>query len=105
MAKSRPAKPEPAEGEHASSHVAKVLRALEMLGSRPCTAAEITASLGVHPRTVGRLLDSLVAEGYVIEYGGDGKKVYSLTLRIVSLGSAVVSLTSLLCLFGLSRLL
>src|SRR4051794_1364036 len=96
MAKRRQAKPEPAEVEPASSHVAKVLRALEMLGSRPCTAAEITAGLGVHPRTVGRLLDSLVTEGYVTESGGDGKKVYSLTLPIVSLGWQVMSQPALM---------
>jgi DNA-binding IclR family transcriptional regulator len=95
MAKRRQAGSEPSAGEPASSHVAKVLRALEMLGGRPCTAAEITAGLGVHPRTVSRLLDSLVAEGYVSEYGGDGKKVYSLTLRIVSLGWQVMSRSDL----------
>src|SRR5579871_40543 len=83
------------QAEQASSHVAKVLRALEMLGQRACTAAEITERLGVHPRTVSRLLDSLVAEGYVTEYGTDRKKVYSLTLRIVSLGWQVVSRTDL----------
>jgi DNA-binding IclR family transcriptional regulator len=95
MSKRREARPEATDVEHTSSHVAKVLRALEMLGQRPCTAAEITAGLGVHPRTVGRLLDSLVAEGYVTEYGSDRKKVYSLTLRIVSLGWQVMSRTDL----------
>src|ERR1700682_611151 len=94
MSKRREARPEATDGERASSHVAKVLRALEMLGQRPCTAAEITAGLSVHPRTVGRLLDSLVAEGYVTEYGSDRKQVYSRTLRIGWLGWEVRSRTA-----------
>src|SRR3954451_6036974 len=83
------------DGEHGSAHVAKILRTLEMLAQSPSTAAEITAALGVHPRTVGRLLDSLVAEGYVSEYGTDRRKIYTLTLRIVSLGWQVMSRTDL----------
>src|SRR5579872_2496412 len=95
MPRTREARAAATQGEPTSAHVAKVLRALETLGERACTAAELTERLGVHPRTVSRLLDSLVAEGYVTEYGTDRKKVYSLTLRIVSLGWQVVSRTDL----------
>jgi IclR family transcriptional regulator, KDG regulon repressor len=83
------------DGGHGSAHVAKILRTLEILAHSPSTAAEITAALGVHPRTVGRLLESLVAEGYVSEYGTDRRKIYTLTLRIVSLGWQVMSRTDL----------
>lgn len=83
------------ETDGAASHVSKVLRALEILAAGPCTASEITSALGVHPRTVGRLLDSLVSEGYVNEYGTERKRVYSLTLRIMSLGWQVMSRTDL----------
>jgi DNA-binding IclR family transcriptional regulator len=83
------------ETDGATSHVSKVLRALEILAEGPCTASEITSALRVHPRTVGRLLDSLVSEGYVSQYGTERKRVYSLTLRIMSLGWQVMSRTDL----------
>lgn len=74
-----------------ASHVAKIMRALETLARGPCTGAELTLALGAHPRTVARLLDSLVAEGYVSEYGTGRQRLFSLTLRIVSIGQSVIS--------------
>lgn len=76
-----------------SAHVVRTLRALELLARRSQTAPELATELGVHPRTMRRLLGRLVEEGYV-EQQGHGRE-YQLTLKLVALVGHVVERTDL----------
>ena len=73
-----------------TGHVARTLRALELLAARPLTQAELAAGLGVHPRTARRLLDSLVAEGYAAASGEGGRPRYAATLKVMGLVGPVL---------------
>ena len=75
-----------------SRHVARTLRALELLAERPRSRSELAAELGVHPRTVRRLINRLVAEGYVAGSGPEGRE-YEVTLKIVALAGRVLEKT------------
>jgi DNA-binding IclR family transcriptional regulator len=66
------------------------MEALEMLAFQPLSAPQVAAAMGVHPRTARRLLNRLREEGYVSR-SDDARRVYSPTLRIVSLAGQVAA--------------
>jgi IclR family transcriptional regulator, KDG regulon repressor len=70
-------------------HVARTLRALEVLALGPHSAIEVADALFIHPRTARRLLDRLVAEGYLTR-SPDPPRKYVSTLRLVALAGQVV---------------
>lgn len=81
------------EAKDASQHVVRTLRALEFLSQRPWKEAELAVALLVHPRTVRRLLERLVSEGYVAQNGVE--REYTATLRIVTLAGRILERTDL----------
>jgi DNA-binding IclR family transcriptional regulator len=72
-----------------TAHVARTLRALELLTQRPRSASDVAQALGVHRRTANRLLESLVAEGYVVRPPG-GAVEFEATMKIVGLAGRFV---------------
>ena len=86
--------PTTAQVEAPEGHVARAVRALELVALAPRTRVELADELGVHPRTVRRLLDSLVAEGYVAAEG-DAPRTYAATMKVVALAGRVLDRTSL----------
>ncbi len=64
-------------------HVTRTMRTLEMLALRPRSAVEVANAVGVHPRTARRLLNRLLAEGYVTRTGPRHRK-YGVTLKLVA---------------------
>jgi DNA-binding IclR family transcriptional regulator len=62
------------------------MQAIELLAFQPATATQIAEALGVHPGTSRRLLNRLVADGWLSTSGGH-RKVYAPTLRIVALAA------------------
>jgi IclR family KDG regulon transcriptional repressor len=70
-------------------HVARTLRAMELLAVRPRSAPELAGGLGVHARTARRILTRLAAEGYVTEGRGRPRR-YRPTMRIVAVAGQVV---------------
>jgi DNA-binding IclR family transcriptional regulator len=70
-------------------HVVRTLRALGLLALEPRSAPGLAAALGVHVRTARRTLRRLEAAGYVA-LGGDRRRRYRSTLRIVALAGQVV---------------
>ena len=76
-----------------SWHVARTLRALELLSERPFSETDLAHELKVHPRTARRLLARLVTEGYVAQARlGTG---YTATLKVVTLAGRVIERTDL----------
>jgi IclR family transcriptional regulator, KDG regulon repressor len=72
-----------------SWHVARTLRALELLALGPHSALEAADALMIHPRTARRLLDRLVDEGY-LRRTHDPPRRYTSTLRLVAVAGQVV---------------
>jgi IclR family KDG regulon transcriptional repressor len=70
-------------------HVARTMRALEMLALSPLSAPQLAATIETHPRTMRRVLERLVAEGYV-QRSGDTRRIYSPTMRLVALAAQVL---------------
>jgi IclR family KDG regulon transcriptional repressor len=70
------------------------MRALELLAFRPSSAAEVAHALQVHPRTARRLLNRLVADGYVTRTEGE-RRIYRPTMRLVALAGQVVERSEL----------
>jgi DNA-binding IclR family transcriptional regulator len=77
-----------------SWYATRTLRALEILAFRPCTAPEMADALLVHPRTARRLLNRLLADGYVTRTDGE-RRLYAPTLRVVALASQVAGRSAL----------
>jgi IclR family transcriptional regulator, acetate operon repressor len=75
--------------EDGSRHVGRTLRALELISIAPRSQAELARQLGVHPRTVRRLLARLEAEGFASRVPG-ARSEYSATLKIVTLAGHVL---------------
>jgi IclR family KDG regulon transcriptional repressor len=73
-------------------HVARTLRALEVLALGPQSALDVADALLVHPRTARRLLNRLVDEGY-LTVCADTPRRYASTLRLVALAGQVVQNT------------
>jgi IclR family KDG regulon transcriptional repressor len=76
-----------------AGHVARTIRALELLARRPRGVAELADELNVHPRTVRRLLEAIVAEGYVLE-SATWPREYSMTSKVVALAGRILERTT-----------
>ena len=72
-----------------SWYATRTLRALEVLAFRSCSAAEIAHALQIHPRTARRLLNRLIADGYVTRTDGE-RRLYAPTMRLVALAGQMV---------------
>ena len=70
-------------------HVARTLRAMELLATQPRSAPELADALGVHVRTARRVLKRLESEGYVAPTG-DRRRRYRPTMRVVALAGLVM---------------
>jgi IclR family acetate operon transcriptional repressor len=68
-----------------AGQVSRTLRALELLAARPVRPHELAAALDIHPRTARRLLDRLVAEGYVAAADDAPRPRYAATLKVLRL--------------------
>jgi DNA-binding IclR family transcriptional regulator len=66
--------------------VTRTLRALEVLAFQPASAPQVAGALQVHPRTARRLLNRLVADGWLMR-SDERRRVYAPTLRIVALAA------------------
>ena len=82
------------ETKDGSQHIARTLRALELLSERVQSESELADVLRVHPRTARRLLERLSAEGYATQTGVEPE--YTATLKIVTLAGLVLGRTDLL---------
>jgi DNA-binding IclR family transcriptional regulator len=69
-----------------SWHVARTMRVLELLSWQRMSAPQLAALADAHPRTMRRVLERLVAEGYLSRHG-DTKRIYSPTMRLVALAA------------------
>jgi DNA-binding IclR family transcriptional regulator len=77
-----------------SWYATRTMQAIELLAFQPCTAPQVAAALQVHPRTARRLLNRLVADGYLTRSEGE-RRVYAPTMRIVALAGQVVERSEL----------
>jgi DNA-binding IclR family transcriptional regulator len=75
--------------------VAWTMEAIEMLAFEPLSAPQVAAAMRIHPRTARRLLNRLHDEGY-LERSEDRRRLYSPTLRIVSLAGQIAARNRLL---------
>lgn len=75
-------------------YATRTMQALEILAFEPCSAIQLADGLGVHARTARRLLERLVADGYVNVVEGD-RRLYTPTMRLVALAGQVVQRTEL----------
>lgn len=75
-------------------HVARTMRALELLAFAPLSAPKLAVALHSDPRTVRRLLSRLEQEGYV-RSTKDVRRVYEPTMRLVALAGQVAENSSL----------
>jgi DNA-binding IclR family transcriptional regulator len=66
--------------------VTRTLRAIEVLAFQPASAPQVAGALQVHPRTARRLLNRLVADGWLTR-SDERRRVYAPTLRIVALAA------------------
>jgi DNA-binding IclR family transcriptional regulator len=64
--------------------------AIELLAFQPLSAPQVASAMQIHPRTARRLLSRLHAEGY-LSRSDDGRRLYSPTLRIVSLAGQIAA--------------
>lgn len=81
------------EAKDGSQHIVRTLRVLEFLSQRPWRETELAEVLRVHFRTVRRLLERLVVEGYVAQTSTKGE--YTATLRMVTLAGCILDRTDL----------
>jgi DNA-binding IclR family transcriptional regulator len=70
-------------------HVARTMRALEMLSQSPLSAPQLAVAVDSHTRTMRRVLERLVGEGY-LRRSGDARRVYQPTMRLVALAAQVL---------------
>jgi DNA-binding IclR family transcriptional regulator len=68
--------------------VSRTLQAIEVVAFRASTAPEVAGALRINARTARRLLNRLVADGWLTRNEGRGQP-YAPTLRIVALASHV----------------
>jgi DNA-binding IclR family transcriptional regulator len=66
--------------------VSRTMQAMEVLAFQPLSAAQLAASLQVHPRTARRLLARLMEDGWVSRSTGR-RRTYAPTLRLVALAA------------------
>jgi DNA-binding IclR family transcriptional regulator len=77
-----------------SSHIRRMVRALELLAEAPRSQVELARALDAHPRTVQRLLGGLIAEGYVTRTDTQ-RREYAATPKIVALAGRVMEQSNL----------
>jgi DNA-binding IclR family transcriptional regulator len=70
--------------------VSRTMQAMEALTFRSASAPEIAGALQVHPRTARRLLNRLVADGWLTRSEGR-RRTYTPTLRIVALAAQLAA--------------
>jgi DNA-binding IclR family transcriptional regulator len=66
------------------------MEALEVLAFQPLSAPQVAGALKIHPRTARRLLNRLRDDGY-LSRSDDGRRLYSPTLRLVSLAGQIAA--------------
>jgi DNA-binding IclR family transcriptional regulator len=66
--------------------VSRTMQAIEVLAFQPCSAPQVAGALQVHPRTARRLLNKLVAEGWLTR-SDERRRMYAPTMRIVALAA------------------
>ena len=66
--------------------VSRTMQAIEVLAFQPSSAPQVAGALRVHPRTARRLLNRLVAEGWVTR-SDERRRIYAPTMRIVALAA------------------
>jgi DNA-binding IclR family transcriptional regulator len=66
--------------------VTRTMQAMEVLAFQPCSAPQVAGALKVHPRTARRLLNKLVAEGWLTRSEGR-RRIYAPTMRIGALAA------------------
>lgn len=77
-----------------SWYATRTLGAIELLAFGPRSAPQVAQALQVHPRTARRLLNRLVADGYLTRSQGE-RRTYSPTMRIVALAGQIVQRSEL----------
>jgi IclR family KDG regulon transcriptional repressor len=77
-----------------SWYATRTMGAIELLAFGPLSAPEVAHGLQVHPRTARRLLNRLVAEGYLTRTEGE-RRIYAPTMRIVALAGQIVERSTL----------
>jgi IclR family acetate operon transcriptional repressor len=75
-------------------HVARTMRVLELLAYESLSAPQLAEALGAHPRTARRVLEQLVEEEYLVR-GGDHRRRYWPTMRMVALAGQVLNNSTL----------
>ena len=66
--------------------VGRTLQAIEVLSFQPASAPQLAGALRIHPRTARRLLNRLVADGWLTRSPGR-ERTYAPTMRIVALAA------------------
>ena len=66
--------------------VGRTLQAIELLSFQPASAPQLAGALRIHPRTARRLLNRLVADGWLTRSPGR-QRTYAPTMRIVALAA------------------
>ena len=66
--------------------VGRTLQAIELLSFQPASAPQLAGALRIHPRTARRLLNRLVADGWLTRTSGR-TRTYAPTMRIVALAA------------------
>jgi DNA-binding IclR family transcriptional regulator len=75
--------------------VSRTMQAMEALTFQSASAPEIAGALQVHPRTARRLLNRLVADGWLTRSEGR-RRTYTPTLRIVALAAQLAARSPLI---------
>jgi len=66
--------------------VGRTLQAMELLSFQPASAPQLAGALRIHPRTARRLLNRLVADGWLTRIPGRAR-TYAPTMRIVAMAA------------------
>lgn len=77
-----------------SWYATRTMGAIELLAFGPRSAPEVAQGLQVHPRTARRLLNRLVADGFLTRSEGE-RRIYAPTMRIVALAGQIVQRSEL----------
>ncbi|HEX6389052.1 MAG TPA: IclR family transcriptional regulator, partial [Solirubrobacteraceae bacterium] len=75
-------------------HVGRTMRVLELLAFAPLSAPQLAAALHAQPRTVRRVVNRLVDEGY-LTFRDERRRIYEPTMRLVALAGQVVENSTL----------
>jgi IclR family KDG regulon transcriptional repressor len=66
--------------------VTRTMEAMELLAFQPASAPQVAGALRVHPGTARRLLNRLVADGWLTRSGGR-RRTYTPTMRVVAMAA------------------